>query len=254
MLMFTSERHEKILQKLASEGKVKVKELSTLFAVSEDCIRKDLKQLEHTGKLKREYGGAIALEDLFIRDVFARKDKDASIKKEIAQKAYDCIQNGETIFLDVSTTNIYLAQLLAKGNKAIIVVSNMIEILQTLAKNPLLRVIGTGGNVNLELNGFVGAPTLSILKKHIFDRSFIGTLGVDASFTYLTTFDYDDGLIKECVIHNSKQNFVMMDSGKFHNAGNFKFAKLSAIDVIISDSKLDQKMKKKLKENKINYI
>ncbi len=252
--MFTSERHQLILKQLDVEGKVKVKELSEKFKVSEDCIRKDLKQLEHTGKLKREYGGAIALQDLMIRDVFARKDKDAAGKKEIASKAYDCIQNGETIFLDVSTTNIYLAQLLAKGDKTCIIISNMIEILQTLAKNPLLTVIGTGGNVNLELNGFVGAPALSVLEKHLFDKAFIGTLGVDESFTYLTTFDYDDGLIKECVIKNSKQTFVVMDASKFDQSGNFKFAKLNSIDVVISDSKLEAKMKKKLKESKINYL
>lgn len=252
--MFTSERHAQILEQLNNEGKVKVKELSELFDVSEDCIRKDLKQLEHAGKLKREYGGAIAIKDDLIRDVFARKDKDAPIKKEIAKKAYACIEDGETIFLDVSTTNIYLAQLLAQGKKTCIVISNMIEILQILAKNPLLTVIGTGGNVNLELNGFVGAPALSVLEKHLFDRAFVGTLGIDATFTYLTTFDYDDGLIKECVIKNSKQTFVVMDASKFHCAGNFKFAKLSDIDVVISDSHLDAKWRKKLKESKINYI
>lgn len=252
--MFTSERHEQILQKLENEGKVKVKELSDLFQVSEDCIRKDLKQLEHTGKLERAYGGAIAKDQGLIRDVFARKDKDADIKKEIAQKAFDCIQDGDTIFLDVSTTNIYLAQRLATSKKPCIIISNMIEILQILAQNPLLTVIGTGGNVNLELNGFVGATTLSMLEKHTFDKAFIGTLGVEDSFTYLTTFDLDDGLVKECAIKNTKTTYVMMDAKKFYSAGNFKFSKLTAIDYIITDTKIDKSMKKKLKEGKINYL
>lgn len=252
--MFTSERHEQILQKLENEGKVKVKELSELFQVSEDCIRKDLKQLEHTGKLERAYGGAIAKDNGLIRDVFARKDKDAQVKKEIAKKAFACIQEGETIFLDVSTTNIYLAQYLSTSKKPCIIISNMIEILQILAQNPLLTVIGTGGNVNLELNGFVGAATLSILEKHTFDKAFIGTLGVDESFTYLTTFDLDDGLVKERAIKNAKKTYVVMDSKKFTSAGNFKFTKLSAIDYIITDSKLDKTIKKKLKEDKINYV
>lgn len=252
--MFTSERHEQILHKLQIEGKVKVKELSEKFAVSEDCIRKDLKQLEEAGHLKRAYGGAIATDDRLIRDVFARKDKDADVKREIAQKAYDVIESGETIFLDISTTNIYLAQLLATGKKSCIIVSNMIEILQILAKNPLLNVIGTGGNVNMELNGFVGAMTLSIIKQHYFDRCFIGTLGVDESLTYLTTFDLDDGLVKEAAIKNSKLKYVVMDTNKFKSCGKFKFSNLHDIDMIITDSKIDTKIKKKLKANKIQYI
>ncbi|NBK98051.1 MAG: DeoR/GlpR transcriptional regulator [Erysipelotrichia bacterium] len=252
--MFTRERHEQILYKLQVEGKVKVKELSEMFLVSEDCIRKDLKQLEEAGHLKRAYGGAIATSPSLIRDVFARKDKDAEVKKEIAKKAYDLIEDKETIFLDISTTNIYLAQLLAAGKKSCIIVSNMIEILQILAKNPLLNVIGTGGKVNVELNGFVGAMTLNVIKQHYFDRCFIGTLGVDESFSQLTTFDLEDGLVKAAAIANAKTKYVVMDAHKFASCGNYKFAKLQDIDLIITDSKIDTKSKKKLKETKINYI
>lgn len=251
--MFTSERHEQILCKLQEDGKVKVKELSELFNVSEDCIRKDLKQLEAEGHLKRAYGGAIINQSLS-RNVFARVDKDANVKKEIAKKAYDLIAEGETIFLDISTTNIYLAQLLAVGNKPCIILSNMIEILQILAKNPLLTVIGTGGNVNLELNGFVGAMTLNIIEHHHFDCCFIGTLGISEDFKQLTTFDLDDGLIKEAAIAHAKRKYVVMDAKKFNSMGNYRFASVQKIDAIITDSKLSSQTKKQLKLHNINYL
>lgn len=252
--MFTSERHEEILRRLHRDGKVKVKTMSELFGVSEDCIRKDLRQLEKQGLLRREYGGATALVQVFPRNVGSRKDKEAEAKQEIAQKAYDLIEDGETIFLDISTTNIYLAQRLASGKKRCIIVSNMIDILQILAKNPLLSVIGTGGNVNQELNGFVGAMTIQIIEKHHFDRSFIGTLGVDAAFSSLMTFDLEDGLVKECVISHSTLSYVCMDATKFYRSGNYSYAPLSAVDTLICDSHLDGKMKKKLKESKINFL
>ena len=51
--MFTEERQSAIIMCLQDKGKVKVKELSEKFQVSEDCIRKDLKTLENAGKLKR---------------------------------------------------------------------------------------------------------------------------------------------------------------------------------------------------------
>ncbi len=62
----------------------------------------------------------------------------------IAAKAFKLIKNNETIFLDVSTTNIELARLIASSGMRV-VVSNMIDILQILAANPSITAIGTGG-------------------------------------------------------------------------------------------------------------
>ena len=61
--MFTEERQEAILATLHRNGKVKVRDLSEKFQVTEDCIRKDLKALENAGNLKRTYGGAILSQD-----------------------------------------------------------------------------------------------------------------------------------------------------------------------------------------------
>lgn len=49
--MFTEERQNAIEKCLREKGKVRVKELSEMFQVTEDCIRKDLKILENAGRL-----------------------------------------------------------------------------------------------------------------------------------------------------------------------------------------------------------
>ena len=54
--MLQQERHEQILARLNTDGKVKVKELAVDFEVTEDCIRKDLTALEKEGLLKRIHG------------------------------------------------------------------------------------------------------------------------------------------------------------------------------------------------------
>ena len=61
--MFIEERQQAIEKVLREQGKVRVRELSEMFQVTEDCIRKDLKTLENAGKLKRTYGGAILSQD-----------------------------------------------------------------------------------------------------------------------------------------------------------------------------------------------
>ncbi|NLC74541.1 MAG: DeoR/GlpR transcriptional regulator, partial [Clostridiales bacterium] len=129
--MFLQERQEIILRELNECGQVKVKLLSEKFGVTEDCIRKDLKLLENQGKLKRTYGGAILSQDYPLqRDVIDRKMVHTAEKEKIAEKAVAMIKEHETVFLDISTTNIKLAQLIAAQSRRLIVVSNMIDILQ----------------------------------------------------------------------------------------------------------------------------
>ena len=119
--MFTEERQSAIENCLRENGKVKVKELSEIFQVTEDCIRKDLKILENAGKLKRTYGGAILSQDYPLkRDVVDRRQFNLDKKRTIAAKAFKLIKNNETIFLDISTTNIELAKLLATSNMRVV--------------------------------------------------------------------------------------------------------------------------------------
>ena len=73
--MFIEERQLAIEKVLREQGKVRVRELSEMFQVTEDCIRKDLKTLENAGKLKRTYGGAILSQDYPLeRDVIDRRN------------------------------------------------------------------------------------------------------------------------------------------------------------------------------------
>ncbi|MFT4008210.1 MAG: DeoR family transcriptional regulator, partial [Lacrimispora sp.] len=110
--MFTEERLDRILQILQDQGMVKVKDLSALFQVTEDCIRKDLKNLENAGKLKRTYGGALMSQDYPLkRDVIDRRDTNIEKKKLIAQKAFELIGGNETIFLDISATIILVVEI-----------------------------------------------------------------------------------------------------------------------------------------------
>ena len=73
--MFIEERQIAIEKVLREQGKVRTRELSEMFQVTEDCIRKDLKTLENAGKLKRTYGGAILSQDYPLeRDVIDRRN------------------------------------------------------------------------------------------------------------------------------------------------------------------------------------
>src|SRR5216684_9303249 len=53
------ERHQYILELLGSEGRVLAADLSSRYRVSEDTIRRDLRELAGSGKIRRVHGGAL---------------------------------------------------------------------------------------------------------------------------------------------------------------------------------------------------
>ena len=100
------------------------------------------------------YGGATSIATAPEHDLRGRLSVRLEQKRAIALKAYEQIVDGETIFIDISTTTLALARLLAQSHRRCVVVSNGIDALQALCANEGLTVIGTGGNVNREFNGF----------------------------------------------------------------------------------------------------
>jgi len=178
--MFLEERHNAILERIESSGKVKVKELADFFKVTEDCIRKDLGTLERQGKLKRTYGGAVGVrENLHMHEVSKHRDRDVDAKRKIAGAALKLIRERDMVFLDISTSNLAIAELLVKSSKDVTIVTNMIDILALLARKPNVKLIFTGGNLNKSHDGFWGNITLDFIAKLKPDIAFVGAVGVD---------------------------------------------------------------------------
>lgn len=238
--MFVEERHKAIDTELCEKGTVRVKDLSVRFGVTEDCIRKDLKILENQGRLRRIYGGAILSKDYPLeREVIKRKDFHTNRKQRIAAKALEIIKDEETLFLDISTTNIELAKLLVQEDRKVVVVSNMIDILQILVKAPRITVIGTGGLMYENVNGFMGAAAMEVIRQYSFDRAFLGSCGIDFTDNTVTTLGVEDGLTKKSVLKSSRHKYVMMEKEKFYFNESYKYAALDDIDAIITDEQPD---------------
>ena len=236
-ILFAQERHDKIIKVLHNDSKVIVKDLSASFNVTEDCIRKDLKILEGKKLLERTYGGAVLIrKSAPLQDIEMRRTINIASKQVIARKAIDIIKENETIFLDISTTNILLAEELAKTSKRLTIVTNMLDIVSVLSKSDNnIKVICTGGVLCKELDGFTGSMAIEILSNYRPTKCFIGSCGVNILDKSVTTFDVEDGNTKKAIISISKQIFLIMENSKFYIDGTYKFATLYDIDTIITE-------------------
>ena len=132
--MLALERRNLILEKLQAEKKVVVSELSQLYEVSEETIRRDLDKLEKEGLAIKSYGGAVINEDVSIDLPFnIRKNQNVSGKQKMAEIAASLVQEGDHIFLDASTTAVFVAKAL-KEKERLTVITNSMEILLELIR------------------------------------------------------------------------------------------------------------------------
>ena len=234
--MFLEERQECILDMLARDGKVRVKELSEKFQVTEDCIRKDLGALEKRGKLKRTYGGAVVRrENLHILEVSKHRDTDVEAKRRIAQAAVRLIGEHDMVFLDISTSNLAIAELLVKMDREVKVVTNMIDILVVLAHNPKIQLVFAGGKINKSRDGFWGGMTLDFISRLKPDIAFVGAVGVDVKENSVSTYDIEDGINKAAIIRVSKRAYVVAEARKLSSDGNYNYVTLDTLSGIITD-------------------
>ena len=108
--MLALERRNLILEKLQAEKRVVVSELSQLYDVSEETIRRDLDKLEKEGLAIKSYGGAVINEDVSIDLPFnVRKNQNVTGKQKMAELAASLVKDGDHIFLDASTTAVFVA-------------------------------------------------------------------------------------------------------------------------------------------------
>ncbi len=240
--MFASERHDLIVEMITKSGRVTVKELALRFDISEDSIRKDLTLLEHKGLLKKTYGGAVALKEnphLFALE--QRKEIASPQRLIIARKAAELIRPDETVFLDISATNIELAREISQLDFNLTVVTNMIDVLNSLIQARNIEVIFIGGKINQERDGFWDSVALKMIRLFKIDRAFLGVVGIDLIQDQLTTYHIEDGNFKEQIIASSQASYLLCEQRKFSEYGNYIFGALEDVSaLIISDELLDE--------------
>lgn len=255
--MFVEERHQEIMRLLQEDEKVRVKELSKRFEVTEDCIRKDLASMETKNLLKRTYGGAVLPDTLHpghTNLVSKRKDKNIKEKQKIAKKAVKLIHPGDMIFLDTSTTNIELAKEIQKQEMEITVVSCMLDIAQIFSQTQKVKFILLGGEFNRSQNGFLGELTIQMMKNFRFDVSFLGVVGADVKKNEIMTYTPEDGIMKHSAMEKSRQCYLMMESSKFNFKANYVYSTFDDVDGIICEEQPSEKIRGELEQYHVKII
>src|SRR5258705_13123666 len=166
------ERHQYILELLGSEGRVLAADLSSRYRVSEDTIRRDLRELASSGKIQRVHGGALPRRAEAVPFV-PRQQIDMESKIGIARAAADMIRDGQVVLIDGGTTNLSSASYLSKERSATIV-TNSPPLALGLADHPKCSVLMLGGNFLKEARVTTGIETIRRVESIRADLCFLG--------------------------------------------------------------------------------
>lgn len=236
--MLPGQRRDQIARRVAEEGAVSVAELSRLFGVAEETIRRDLKALESAGVLRRTHGGALRVPGALSRAAPAseRLGHNHELKEAIARAALEMVHDGDTILLDSGTTTLALAKLLA-AKRELVVVTHNLRIATQLAQAPHISVNVLGGNLRSQELALVGPDTLRALGRMRVDKAFMACAGLDMKHG-ATVSDVLEADVKRAMIHSADQVVLLADHTKWERRSLVAYAGLDQFNALVSDSGL----------------
>lgn len=248
--MLPIERKNEILAKLLAEGKVIVSDVAELYSVTEETIRRDLDKLEKEGLAKKTYGGAVKVENVNVELPYTvRKQTNVHGKRLIAEKIATLIKDGDYLLLDSSTTALFTVKTISDLHN-ITLLTNSIEVLLEMPQNSDWRVICTGGEFMQSSLSFAGRQVESIIDDYNVDLAVISCKGLDMEKGITDTRDYS-AQIKKSFMKSAKKVLLAVDSTKFDKTSFVRFADISDVDIVVTDTEPSEEWKNYFANNNV---
>lgn len=240
--MLQNERQKKILSQLKLKEAVKVHELADELGSSASTIRRDINELDQMGKLKKVFGGAVALgSDVNSgeTDVASRMLINVEEKESIARCAASLIVEHDFVFLDAGTTTEKMIDYLEKKNVTY-VTNGISHAKQLIQRGFAVHIIG--GLLRPATEAVVGETAIDSIRRYNFTKCFLGATGIDAVRGF-TTRDISEAAVKTAAAKQAQQVYILADHTKFGKVSSVTFAGIEEACIItdrIEDAQYEQ--------------
>lgn len=231
--MLTQERKAHILDVLQREGRIVAKAVSQALGLSEDTIRRDLRELAADGLLQRVHGGALPTSPA-IADFAGRQALSSDAKRAIGRAAAAMVRPGQVVFVDGGTTAVHLARHLAPELKAT-VVTHSPTIAVELVGHPGVSVELIGGRLFKHSVVTVGAAAIEAIARVRADIYFMGVTGVHPE-AGLTTGDAEEAAIKRALSRQAAETVVLASPEKLGAASTYLVIPFSDADALVVEA------------------
>ncbi|VHB78170.1 glycerol-3-phosphate regulon repressor [Streptococcus pyogenes] len=229
-------RLERIIQLVSQKKKIDVNSLSEQLEVSKVTIRKDLDKLESKGLLRREHGYAVLNSG---DDLNVRLSYNYNIKRRIAEKAAELVQDNDTIMIESGSTCALLAEVLCQIKRNIKIITNSCFIANYIRQYSSCQIILLGGYYQPNSEVTVGPLLKEMISLFHVNRVFVGTDGFNKDLGFMGK----DMMRSEGVRYMAdaaEEVVILTDSSKFSKTSLVHQLSLADVNRVITDQALDK--------------
>ncbi|SHJ15470.1 transcriptional regulator, DeoR family [Clostridium cavendishii DSM 21758] len=227
-----SNRRNDILSYLQEHKVAKTNELSELLSISPLTVRRDLQSLEEEGLVKRFYGGVSLIENPIVTSSISNPPTVSLTKKALAKYAASLVNDGDTIFINSSSTALLLLEYLDK--KQVVVVTNNGNALKSKV-GPNVELVLTGGELHGRKRSMVGDFATLILSMVTADKCFLGVSGISSDSGISTSVLKETLINKKMIERCNGPIYILADSSKVEKHHNFSSGDITDISHLITD-------------------
>ncbi len=240
--MYKCEREEEIMALLTETEYATVEYLSKKMNISASSIRRDLKNLEERGLVLRNYGGVKLANASGKRIPFSlRSQENSPLKKQIAKATLPLLNEGDVIFLDGSSTALFLADLLPSVG-GLTVITNGIDVMSCLS-NYDVRAYCTGGVISSDNRAvLVGDATQRFLHELRADVAIFSVQSISDSGECFDCYA-EEVAVRKVMLQNARKKILLCDSSKWNRPSTFFQCNVSDVDYVVCDKDLNKFLK-----------
>ncbi|OXI34023.1 DeoR family transcriptional regulator [Burkholderia sp. AU16741] len=249
--MLTTQRKKAILDALVRDGQVLAAELSVQFGVSEDTVRRDLRELAAEGLLQRVHGGALPASPA-VAPFAQREALETTEKRRIARRAAQMIAPGQVAIVDGGTTSALLVSQLPADLRATIVTHSP-SVAVALAAHPSIDVILIGGRLYKHSIVAVGAAAMEGIARIHADLYFMGVTGVHP-VAGLSTGDFEEAAIKRALAERAAETVVLASQSKLRAASQFVIGDIALAQAIVVEKETDAALTKPIEAAGVTVV
>ena len=229
--MLTFQRKLILLDLLKQDGKIVAKSAAAQLDVSEDTIRRDLRELAGDGLLQRVHGGALPASPA-MADFAARQHISTDDKSAIGRAAAQLIQPGQVVFIDGGTTSAQLVRHLPPDLRAT-VITHSPSVAVELSTHPTIEVIMLGGRLFKHSVVGVGSATVEAIRQVRADLYFMGVCSVHPE-AGLSTGDFEEAGVKRALSAAATETIVLASPEKLATASPYQVIPLDELSGLVT--------------------
>lgn len=241
-------RRDDIMMLIQKLGEVTVDQLIIEFNVSKITIRRDLQYWEDRGAVIRNHGGAKIVQHMVNHN--NTNFTNDRYKHAIAKYASNFVKDGDTVFVNTSSTALLVLQYIKK--RCTIMTNNAKAVL--MEHSPNLSIILTGGEIRFPKEAMVGDFVLNNLNKVTADICFLGCSGINAESGISTAIHAETAVNEAMLNRTNGLRFVLCDYTKIGARHSFHTGNIEDIDYLITDINADDAELEEIKNKNVKVV